>query len=113
MAVFRGFQELRTLRSRAFFVDNGSRERDALAAFRLTAERAIGLAGGSRSGTRGIANLAFADMVADADDHSGSLSLEPQLALLRTGRKQFCGWFALGMIGSSHWLNLCARQRTP
>jgi hypothetical protein len=69
LADFRAFQPLRTSRSRAFLIDNGSRERHALAALGLAAERPIGLAGRRRSGARRFANLSFANGIADAYDH--------------------------------------------
>lgn len=74
MADFCGFLEVRTLRSSAFGVDNGSRERHALAAFRLTPERAIGLARADRAVTRRSADILFTNGVTDADDHQ-TLSL--------------------------------------
>lgn len=74
MAVFCGLGKLRTLRSSAFGVDNGSRKRNALAAFRLTTERTIGLARADRSVTRRGADIFFPNGIANADDH-GTLSL--------------------------------------
>ena len=75
MAVFCGFAQMRTLRSSAFCVDNGSRERDALSALRLATERTIGLAGADRAVTRRSADILFANGVTDADDHV-TLSLD-------------------------------------
>lgn len=76
MADFRGFQAVRTLRSRTFLVDNGSRERNALAAFRLASKRSIRLARGHAAIARRFADLSFADGIANADDHVCSLSLK-------------------------------------
>jgi hypothetical protein len=64
-----GFPQLRMSGSSAFGVDNGSRERHALAAFRLTAERRIGLARASRTAARGFADFTLTQGIADADDH--------------------------------------------
>ncbi len=69
MADFRGFAAVRTLRSRAFGIDNGSRERDALTAFRLTAKRPICLAGAVRATARGLPHIAFPNGITDAYDH--------------------------------------------
>jgi hypothetical protein len=69
MADFCGFSPLRMSRSRTFLIDNGTRKRYALAAFRLHAERAIGLAGAYRTTTRGLAHVPFPDGIAHAHDH--------------------------------------------
>jgi hypothetical protein len=76
MADFCGFQLLRLLRSSTFLSDNGTRERDALAAFGLETERAIGLAGADRASTRGAAHFAFLDCIANADDHRDPHSVD-------------------------------------
>ena len=64
-----GFQCLRTLRSSTLGIDNGSRERHALAAFRLTAEAAIGLARARRTIARGFTYLSFPNGITNANDH--------------------------------------------
>jgi hypothetical protein len=69
MAEIRGFSQLRMSGSSAFGVDNGSRERHALAAFRLAPERAIGLTGTHRPAARGFADFTLTQGIADADDH--------------------------------------------
>jgi hypothetical protein len=74
MADFCGLAQVRTLRSSAFGVDNGSRKRDTLTALRLTTERAIGLTRADRSVTRRSADVFFPNGIADADDH-GTLSI--------------------------------------
>ena len=75
MAEIRGFKAVRTLRSRTFLVDNGSRERHALAAFRLAAERAIGLAGAFCAAACRLAYILFPNRITDTDDHGCSLAL--------------------------------------
>ena len=74
MADFCGFTQLRTLRSSAFCVDNGSRKRDALTALCLTPERAIGLTCADRAVPRRGADILFTNGITDADDHQ-TLSL--------------------------------------
>ena len=74
MADFCGFLKVRTLRSSAFGVDNGSRKRHALAAFWLATERAIGLTRADRAVTGRSADILFTNGIADADDHQ-TLSL--------------------------------------
>ena len=74
MADFCGLAKMRTLRSSAFGVDNGSRKRDALAAFRLATERAIGLTRADRAVTGRSADILLTNGVTDADDHQ-TLSL--------------------------------------
>ena len=83
MAVFRGFQLLRTLRSRTFFGDDRSRERNALATFRLASQRPIGLAGADRTITRRFAHIALPNCIANADDHRTSQISASHLELLR------------------------------
>jgi len=61
--------QLRTLRSRALVIDNGSRERDALAAFRLTPQRAICLTSAVRAATCGLTHVPFPNGIAHAYDH--------------------------------------------
>ena len=74
MAEICGFLALRTLRSRTFLIDNGSRERDALAAFRLAAERPIRLAGAFRPAARCLAHILLTNRITDTDDHGYSLA---------------------------------------
>lgn len=74
MADFCGLAKLRTLRSSAFGVDNGSRKRDALAAFWLATECTIGLTCADRAVTRRSADVFLTNGIADADDHQ-TLSL--------------------------------------
>ena len=74
MAEICGFQGLRTLRNRTFFIDNGARERHALATFRLAAKRTIGLAGAPRAPARCLAHVTFPNGIADADNHESSLA---------------------------------------
>jgi hypothetical protein len=69
MAEFCGFLGLRTLRSSTFRIDNGSRERDALATFGLTAKGAIGLAGAGRTLPRRFAHVTFPNCITNADNH--------------------------------------------
>jgi hypothetical protein len=64
-----GSLQVRTLRSRAFGIDNGSRERDALAAFRLTSKCPIGLTGAARPTARRLTHVVFPNGIADAHDH--------------------------------------------
>ena len=74
MAEICGSQVLRTLRNRTLFIDDGTRERHTLAAFRLAAERTIGLAGAPRAAACGFTDIAFTNGIADADDHGNSLA---------------------------------------
>jgi hypothetical protein len=74
MAEICGFLRLRTLRSRTFLVDNGSRERHALAAFRLPAERPIGLAGTFCAAARCLAHILLTNRITDTNDHVCSLA---------------------------------------
>lgn len=74
MAEICGFCSLRTLRSRALFVDNGSRERHALAAFRLATERSIGLAGTFCAAARSLAYVLLTNRITDTNDHGCSLA---------------------------------------
>jgi hypothetical protein len=69
MADFRRFRQLRTLRSRAFRIDNGSRERHALPAFRLASQGPVRLAGAAGTAPCGRADIAFFDGITDAYDH--------------------------------------------
>ena len=75
MAEICGFFALRMLRSRTLFIDNGSRERDALATFGLSSERAIRLAGTDGATARRFADLALTNGIADAYDHRETLTL--------------------------------------
>ncbi len=85
---------MRTLRSSAFGVDNGSRKRNALTAFRLTTERAIGLTGADGAVPRRSADILFPNGIADADDHV-TLSLDkPKLRRVRVIRNSYCVTFA-------------------
>ena len=74
MAEICGIQVLRTLRNRTLFIDDRARERHALAAFRLPAERLIGLACAPCPATCGFTDIAFTNGIADADDHENSLA---------------------------------------
>ena len=87
MAEILGFPQLRTLRSRTFFVDNRSREGHALATFGLTAERAIGLAGADRAVTGDLAQIAFPNCIADANDHGILEAYAEGVGLVRMIRK--------------------------
>jgi hypothetical protein len=60
-------------RSRTFLIDDGARERHALAAFRLHAERAIGLAGAYRAATRSRPNISLSNGIAHAHYHEPPL----------------------------------------
>jgi hypothetical protein len=77
MADFCGFYLLRTLRSSAFLIDNGSRERNALAAFGLHPHRTIGLARRHRSRARGFAHFTFADRITHAYHHKNDYPSRP------------------------------------
>jgi hypothetical protein len=74
MAEICGFLGLRTLRSRTLFIDNGSRERHALAAFRLAAERPIRLAGTFCAAARCLAYVLLTNRITDTNDHDCSLA---------------------------------------
>jgi len=87
MAEIRGSWRLRTLRNRTLFIDDGARERNALAAFRLAAKRTIGLASAPRATARGLAYVSFPNGIADADNHESSLASLHDLELMRTVRK--------------------------
>lgn len=91
MAEFCGFLGLRTLRSSTFRIDNGSRKRDALAAFRLATQCTIGLAGAGRTLPRRFAHVTFPNCITNADDHWMLHRLAFYLGLMRTTRKLFCG----------------------
>ena len=81
---------MRTLRSITLRIDNGSRERNALAAFRLASEAAIGLARAGRAIARGFTDLSFSNRITDANDH-GMLHLSrSKLGLMRIDRNLFC-----------------------
>ncbi|MDG6746307.1 hypothetical protein QCF01_18110, partial [Staphylococcus aureus] len=71
----------------AFFVDDGTGQNGALAAFGLATEGSVHLAGGDRSGAGGFTNLAFPDGIADADDQDALLSSALELPLMRVDRK--------------------------
>ncbi len=71
------FLEVRTLRSRAFLIDDLACERHALTAFGGPAEAFVRLTRSSGTGARGFPYLVFPNGIADADDHGDSLSLAP------------------------------------
>ena len=87
MAEICRFQALRTLRNRTLFINDGARERHALAAFRLAAKRSIGLASAPRATARGFPYVTFPNGIADADNHESSLGWFHDLELMRTVRK--------------------------
>ena len=87
MAEIRGFSQLRTLRSSTLFVDNRSRERDALTAFRLESHGPIGLAGADRAVARDLAQIAFPNCIADANDHGILEACAEDVRLVRMIRK--------------------------
>ncbi len=64
-----GLLQLRTLRSRALVLDNGSRERYALAAFRLASQLPICLTGSVRPAPRGLSYVPFPYGIANTNDH--------------------------------------------
>ncbi len=64
-----GLLQMRTLRSRALVLDNGSRERHALAAFRLASKLTIGLAGGVRPAPCSLSHVPFPYGIANTNDH--------------------------------------------
>src|ERR1051325_2130970 len=69
------FLRVRTLRSCAFLIDNGSLKRYALAALGALPERSVRLASGRRTAACSIADLALTDVIAHADDHGCSPTL--------------------------------------
>jgi hypothetical protein len=62
------------LRSRTFGGDQFSCEREALTAARLAAEAAIGAGRAGRAFASGLADVGFANRVADADDHDAPVA---------------------------------------
>ena len=87
MAEIRGFSQLRTLRSSTLFIDDRARERDALAAFGLETHCPIGLAGADRALTRDLAQIAFPNSIADANDHGILEAYAEGVGLVRMIRK--------------------------
>ncbi len=91
-------------RSRTFLGDDRAGEGNALAAFGLAAERAIGLAGALSAGTRRFPYFPFPQGIANAHDHRQSLDslAERDLVRLRAIRKAI-----------ANGLQAAARQAAP